>query len=91
MAYYLHIIKAAAIKYDIIGQAKLLSSCFLLIQIFYYERNKIMKVYISADIEGVTGVTNWDETELYHAAHSAAAAQMRHAAPQFQRALMKSS
>ena len=35
-----------------------------------------MKVYISADIEGVTGVTNWDETELYHAAHSAAAAQM---------------
>lgn len=35
-----------------------------------------MKVYISADIEGVTGVTNWDETELYHTAHSAAAAQM---------------
>jgi D-amino peptidase len=23
-----------------------------------------MKIYISADIEGVTGVTNWDETEL---------------------------
>lgn len=23
-----------------------------------------MKVYISADIEGVTGVTHWDETEL---------------------------
>ncbi len=35
-----------------------------------------MKVYISADIEGVTGVTNWDETELYHDAHAAAAAQM---------------
>ena len=24
-----------------------------------------MKIYISADIEGVTGVTNWDETELH--------------------------
>lgn len=35
-----------------------------------------MKVYISADIEGVAGVTNWDETELYHSAHSAAAEQM---------------
>lgn len=35
-----------------------------------------MKVYISADIEGVTGVTHWDETELYHDAHEAAAAQM---------------
>ena len=35
-----------------------------------------MKVYISADIEGVTDVTNWDETELYHDAHAAAAAQM---------------
>ncbi len=23
-----------------------------------------MKIYISADIEGITGVTNWDETEL---------------------------
>ena len=23
-----------------------------------------MKVFISADIEGVTGVTNWTETEL---------------------------
>lgn len=23
-----------------------------------------MKVYISADIEGVTGVTHWDETDL---------------------------
>lgn len=35
-----------------------------------------MKVYISADIEGVTNVTNWDETELYHDAHEAAKAQM---------------
>lgn len=35
-----------------------------------------MKVYISADIEGVTGVTHWDETELHHAAHGAAAIQM---------------
>jgi len=24
-----------------------------------------MKIYISADIEGVTGVTNWDETDLH--------------------------
>ena len=23
-----------------------------------------MKIYISADIEGVTGVTHWDETDL---------------------------
>ena len=55
-----------------------------------------MKVYISADIEGVTGVTNWDETELYHVAHSAAAAQMtkklpQHAVQRFQRVLMKLS
>ena len=35
-----------------------------------------MKVYISADIEGVTNVTNWDETELYHDAHAAAKKQM---------------
>ncbi|MGN0658178.1 MAG: M55 family metallopeptidase [Emergencia sp.] len=35
-----------------------------------------MKVYISADIEGVTGVTSWDETELNHADHAAAAKQM---------------
>lgn len=35
-----------------------------------------MKVYISADIEGVTDVTNWDETELYHDAHEAAKIQM---------------
>lgn len=35
-----------------------------------------MKVYISADIEGVTDVTNWDETELYHDAHEAARIQM---------------
>ena len=36
-----------------------------------------MKVYISADIEGVTNVTHWDETELGHHTHVAAAAQMR--------------
>ena len=35
-----------------------------------------MKVYISVDIEGVTGVTNWDETELNHPDHKAAALQM---------------
>ena len=35
-----------------------------------------MKVYISADIEGVTGVTNWNETELGHGEHEAAARQM---------------
>jgi D-amino peptidase len=35
-----------------------------------------MKIYISADIEGVTGVTHWDETELSHAEHTAAREQM---------------
>ncbi len=35
-----------------------------------------MKVFISADIEGVTGVTDWDETELGHAEHRAAREQM---------------
>lgn len=35
-----------------------------------------MKVYISADIEGITNVTHWDETELHHDAHEAAAKQM---------------
>ena len=35
-----------------------------------------MKVYISADIEGVTNVTNWDETELHHDAHAEARKQM---------------
>ncbi len=35
-----------------------------------------MKVYISADIEGVTGVTTWKETELGHAEHAAAKLQM---------------
>ena len=35
-----------------------------------------MKVYISVDIEGITNVTNWDETELHHDAHEAAAKQM---------------
>jgi D-amino peptidase len=27
-------------------------------------QEQTMKIYISADIEGITGVTNWDETEL---------------------------
>jgi D-amino peptidase len=35
-----------------------------------------MKVYISADIEGVTGVTHWDETNLDKAESSAAREQM---------------
>jgi len=35
-----------------------------------------MKVYISVDIEGITNVTHWDETELHHDAHEAAARQM---------------
>ena len=35
-----------------------------------------MKVYISVDIEGITNVTHWDETELHHDAHEAAAKQM---------------
>ncbi len=35
-----------------------------------------MKVFISADIEGVTGVNDWNETELNHPDHVAAARQM---------------
>ncbi len=35
-----------------------------------------MKVYISADIEGVTGVTHWDETELTRAESSLFREQM---------------
>lgn len=35
-----------------------------------------MKVYISVDIEGVTGVTAWSETELNHSDHTQAAQQM---------------
>lgn len=35
-----------------------------------------MKVYISADIEGISMVTNWDETELNLPDHEAAAKQM---------------
>jgi len=35
-----------------------------------------MKVFISADIEGVTGVTNWDEASHGHADYEAAAKQM---------------
>ena len=39
-----------------------------------------MKVYISLDIEGVTGVTGWDETELKDPMHKDAAAQMKNEA-----------
>lgn len=35
-----------------------------------------MKVYISADIEGVTGVTHWDETDLDKAVSAGACEQM---------------
>jgi len=35
-----------------------------------------MKIFISADIEGITGVTHWDETNLSHAEHAAAREQM---------------
>ena len=35
-----------------------------------------MKIYISADIEGVTGVTHWDEGELNHPDFRAAREQM---------------
>ncbi len=35
-----------------------------------------MKVYISADIEGVTGVTTWDEAELHKPDHGIAQEQM---------------
>lgn len=35
-----------------------------------------MKVYISADIEGITGVTHWDETELGKGVYAQAQEQM---------------
>lgn len=35
-----------------------------------------MKVYISVDIEGITGVTSWNETELGHGEHTWAKEQM---------------
>ena len=35
-----------------------------------------MKVYISADIEGITGVTHWDETEHGKEGYEVARAQM---------------
>lgn len=35
-----------------------------------------MKVYISADLEGVTGVTHWDETDVGKPGYEAARAQM---------------
>ncbi|MBR7149320.1 MAG: M55 family metallopeptidase [Firmicutes bacterium] len=36
-----------------------------------------MKVYISVDIEGITGVTNWDETEIDSSRHSQGGGQMK--------------
>jgi D-amino peptidase len=35
-----------------------------------------MKIFISADIEGITDVTHWDETDLHHADSQAAREQM---------------
>lgn len=35
-----------------------------------------MKIYISSDIEGITGVTHWDETNIEHTKHAEAAKQM---------------
>ena len=35
-----------------------------------------MKIYISADIEGITGVTHWDETDLEKSVSAAACEQM---------------
>ena len=35
-----------------------------------------MKVFISADIEGITGVTHWDETKLGKAVSASACEQM---------------
>jgi D-amino peptidase len=34
------------------------------VQLTLNQKEKPMKVYISADIEGITGVTHWDETDL---------------------------
>ena len=35
-----------------------------------------MKIYISADIEGICGVTSWDETEIGKPGYEAARQQM---------------
>jgi len=35
-----------------------------------------MKIYISADIEGVTGITHWDETEKTKSDYQKFAKQM---------------
>ncbi|GAJ15933.1 unnamed protein product, partial [marine sediment metagenome] len=35
-----------------------------------------MKIYISADIEGVTGITHWDETEKSKSDYQKFAKQM---------------
>jgi D-amino peptidase len=39
-------------------------------------RRSIMKIYISADIEGITGVTSWSETEKNHNDYAMFAHQM---------------
>jgi D-amino peptidase len=41
-----------------------------------FRRSRIMKIYISADIEGVTGSTHWDETEKSKADFNEFAVQM---------------
>jgi D-amino peptidase len=35
-----------------------------------------MKIYLSADIEGITGVTHWDETDQHKGDYQAACEQM---------------
>jgi D-amino peptidase len=39
-------------------------------------KEQTMKIFISADIEGVTGVTHWDETDLAKAEYASAREQM---------------
>ena len=46
------------------------------VQLTREQRRIQMKVYISADIEGVTGVTHWDETELNKADYAPFREQM---------------
>jgi hypothetical protein len=42
-----------------VENAKTLSEIFALLKI--KKRGNLMKVYISADIEGIVGIVNWDE------------------------------
>ena len=41
------------------------------------ERDSTMRVYISADMEGITGVTSWDETVCGKDGYEEAREQMR--------------